>query len=171
VAGGRLENLVAADRIREKLAGRSPRFRQPGCVARPHLEAGRKTPLLLRQGYLLCGSGAYFGGGDQHGDIERSRGRRRFRRLAYGGLDEDDARRKGGAEEPEVGATDEPVEESDLHAWVDGRQTPGREKAIETYFAAHPEVRKRWWQYAEQKAALRAAFAALATGPIPAGLE
>jgi anti-sigma factor RsiW len=77
---------------------------------------------------------------------------------------------KDGAEEPEMGATDEPVEESDLHAWVDGRLTPGREKAIETYFAAHPEVRERWRQYAEQKTALRAAFAALATRPIPTRL-
>jgi hypothetical protein len=40
-----------------------------------------------------------------------------------------------------VSATGEPVEESDLHAWVDGRLRPDREKAIETYFAAHPRTR------------------------------
>jgi anti-sigma factor RsiW len=70
-----------------------------------------------------------------------------------------------------VSATGESVEESDLHAWVDGRLTPDREKAIETYFAAHPEVRERWWQYAEQRAALRAAFAAQAPGPVPPRLR
>ena len=67
-----------------------------------------------------------------------------------------------------MSATGERMEERDLHAWVDGHLTPAREKAIETYFTAHPEVRERWRQYVDQRAALRAAFAAQTTGPIPA---
>jgi anti-sigma factor RsiW len=63
------------------------------------------------------------------------------------------------------------VEENDLHAWVDGRLTADRKKAVEDYFAAHPEVRDRWRQYVNQRAALRAAIAAQTTGPIPARLR
>lgn len=80
-------------------------------------------------------------------------------------IDESGARPE---EERKMGAPGEPVEESDLHGWVDGRLTPEREEAIEAYFAVHPDARERWRQYAEQRAALRAAFAAEVTGPLPA---
>ena len=63
-----------------------------------------------------------------------------------------------------------PVEEDDLQAWVDGRLRPEDAEAVETYFAAHPELRARWSQYAEQREELRAAFARLAEQPIPARL-
>jgi len=63
------------------------------------------------------------------------------------------------------------IEEDDLQAWVDGRLTPADDEAVEAYFTAHPELRKRWSQYAEQRQGLRAAFAGLAQKPIPARLR
>ena len=63
-----------------------------------------------------------------------------------------------------------PIEEDDLHAWVDGRLAPEDTAAIEAYFAAHPEARKRWLQYAEQREELRAAFAESLDEPTPAKL-
>jgi anti-sigma factor RsiW len=73
--------------------------------------------------------------------------------------------------ESEVRGAVEPVEESDLHAWVDGRLTTERAEAVEDYFAAHPELRQQWSQYAEQREALRTAFAARAAEPIPRRLR
>jgi anti-sigma factor RsiW len=69
-----------------------------------------------------------------------------------------------------VRAVIRPIEEDDLHAWVDGRLAPEDTAAVEAYFAAHPESRKRWLQYAEQREELRAAFAERAAEPIPARL-
>jgi anti-sigma factor RsiW len=73
--------------------------------------------------------------------------------------------------ESEVTRAVEPVEESDLQAWVDGRLTTERAAAVEVYFAAHPELRQQWSQYAEQREALRRAFAAQAAEPIPRRLR
>jgi len=70
-----------------------------------------------------------------------------------------------------VRAVARPIEEYDLHAWVDSRLTPVGNEAVEAYFAAHPELRKRWSQYAEQREELRAAFAGPAEEPIPARLR
>jgi len=70
-----------------------------------------------------------------------------------------------------VRAVIRPVEEDDLQAWVDGRLTPEDAEAVETYFAAHPEVWERWSQYVEQREELRAAFARSAEQPIPARLR
>jgi anti-sigma factor RsiW len=64
-----------------------------------------------------------------------------------------------------------PVEEGDLQAWVDGRLTAERAEAVEAYFAVHPEQRELWSQYAEQREALRTAFAASAAEPIPRRLR
>ena len=64
-----------------------------------------------------------------------------------------------------------PVEEDDLQAWVDGRLRPEDAEAVEAYFAAHPELRARWSQFAEQREELRAAFAGSAEQPIPARLR
>ena len=44
-----------------------------------------------------------------------------------------------------------PITEDELHAWVDGRLTRENAEAVEIYFAAHPELRDRWSQYAEQR--------------------
>jgi len=70
-----------------------------------------------------------------------------------------------------VRAVIRPIEEDDLQAWVDGRLTPEDAEAVETYFAAHPDMRERWSQYAEQREELRAAFAGPAEQPIPARLR
>ena len=64
-----------------------------------------------------------------------------------------------------------PVEEDDLQAWVDRRLTPKDNEAVEAYFAAHPESRARWSQYAEQREELRAAFAGPAEKMMPARLR
>jgi anti-sigma factor RsiW len=70
-----------------------------------------------------------------------------------------------------VRAVSRSIEEDDLQAWVDGRLTPADNEAVEAYFAAHPESRARWSQYAEQREELRAAFGGLAEKPIPARLR
>ena len=64
-----------------------------------------------------------------------------------------------------------PIGEDHLQAWVDGRLAPEDIEAVEIYFAAHPELRERWSQYAEQKEELRAAFARPAEQPTPARLR
>jgi anti-sigma factor RsiW len=64
-----------------------------------------------------------------------------------------------------------PIDEHDLQARIDGRLTPERTEAVEVYLAAHPELRDRWSQYAEQREALRSAFAAQIAGPIPPRLR
>jgi anti-sigma factor RsiW len=76
-----------------------------------------------------------------------------------------------GAAESEVRVVSRVIEEDDLQAWVDGRLTPEDDKAVEAYFAAYPELRKRWSQYAEQRQELRAALAGPAEEPIPARLR
>ena len=64
-----------------------------------------------------------------------------------------------------------PITEDELHAWVDGRLTRENAEAVEIYFAAHPELRDRWSQYAEQREELRAAVTGPAEKPIPARLR
>ncbi|MBV8506394.1 MAG: anti-sigma factor [Alphaproteobacteria bacterium] len=63
------------------------------------------------------------------------------------------------------------IEEDDLQAWVDGRLTRADNQAVEAYFTAHPELRKRWSQYAAQREELRAALAGPGEEPIPARLR
>jgi len=69
-----------------------------------------------------------------------------------------------------VTATGGPVQEDELHARIDGRLPAERAEAVDAYLAAHPELRERWSQYAEQRHALRAAFAQTG-GQIPARLR
>jgi anti-sigma factor RsiW len=69
-----------------------------------------------------------------------------------------------------VRAVSRSITEDDLQAWVDGRLTPAGNEAVEAYFAAHPELRERWSQYAGQREELRAALAGPAPEPIPARL-
>jgi anti-sigma factor RsiW len=64
-----------------------------------------------------------------------------------------------------------PVDESDLQAWIDGRLAADRTEDVEAYFSAHPEVREECSQSAEQREALRAAFASQTLGPLPARLR
>jgi anti-sigma factor RsiW len=62
---------------------------------------------------------------------------------------------------------DRPVDEDELHARIDGRLPPHRAAAVDAHLVAQPEARARFSQYAEQRQALREAFAAQSTGPIP----
>ena len=64
-----------------------------------------------------------------------------------------------------------PITEDELHAWVDGWLTRENAEAVEIYFAAHPELRDRWSQYAEQREELRAAVTGPPEKPIPARLR
>jgi len=64
-----------------------------------------------------------------------------------------------------------PVEEDDLHARIDGQLPRERTEDVDAYLAAHPEEEARFSQYAQQRQALRAAFAAQANGPIPSRLR
>jgi anti-sigma factor RsiW len=64
-----------------------------------------------------------------------------------------------------------PVEEDDLHARIDGQLAKDRTEDVDAYLAAHPEEQARFSQYAAQRQALRAAFAAQADGPIPMRLR
>src|SRR5271166_2667520 len=60
-----------------------------------------------------------------------------------------------------------PVQEDDLHARIDRQLPPERTEDVDAYLAAHPEEEARFSQYAQQRQALRTAFAAQASGPIP----
>ena len=60
-----------------------------------------------------------------------------------------------------------PVQEDDLHARIDGQLPRERTEDVDAYLAAHPEEEARFSQYAQQRQALRTAFAAQASGPIP----
>ena len=62
---------------------------------------------------------------------------------------------------------DRPVDEDELHARIDARLPPHRAAAVDAYLTAHPETEARFSEYAEQRQALREAFAAQAAGPIP----
>jgi len=64
-----------------------------------------------------------------------------------------------------------PVGDDELMAYVDGRLSPDRAEAVGSYLAAHPEIRERLSQFAEQRQALRAAFGERAEGPIPTRLR
>jgi anti-sigma factor RsiW len=64
-----------------------------------------------------------------------------------------------------------PVDEDDLHARIDGQLPRERTEDVEAYLAAHPEDQARFSQYAQQRQALRTAFAAQASEPIPGRLR
>jgi anti-sigma factor RsiW len=64
-----------------------------------------------------------------------------------------------------------PVGDDELMAYVDGRLSPDRAKAVASYLAAHPEIRERLSQYADQRQGLLAAFGERGAGPIPTRLR
>jgi anti-sigma factor RsiW len=63
------------------------------------------------------------------------------------------------------------VEEAELHAQIDGQLAPERMAAVEAWLDSHPEERARVAEYAEQRRALRAAFALPAAASLPARLR
>ena len=64
-----------------------------------------------------------------------------------------------------------PIAEEDLHAWIDGQLEPGRQEAVLRYLQEQPDVARRVDAWRDQRDALRAAFAAVAAGPVPSRLE
>jgi anti-sigma factor RsiW len=66
-----------------------------------------------------------------------------------------------------------PIDEEQLHAWIDGQLEPGREAEVLSYLEGQPEVANRVAAWREQRDGLRAAFAPVAAEPIPPrlGLE
>ena len=68
-------------------------------------------------------------------------------------------------------ATERPVSEDELHAYVDDRLETARRGEVEYYLHTQPELARRMADYHAQRAALRAAFAARAAEPIPPELN
>jgi anti-sigma factor RsiW len=64
-----------------------------------------------------------------------------------------------------------PVAEEDLHAYVDGALDDERRATVDRYLQAHPDVAERVAAYIAQRQALRAAFAALGSEPLPPQLN
>jgi anti-sigma factor RsiW len=64
-----------------------------------------------------------------------------------------------------------PIEEDDLHAFVDGQLAPDRRVALERYLDSNPDAARRVATYQAQRAELRAIFLASEAGPLPAGLD
>jgi len=60
-----------------------------------------------------------------------------------------------------------PIEEDDLHAYIDGKLPRERAQDVEAHLVAHPEVEARFSEYAAQRQELRASFSSQASGPIP----
>jgi anti-sigma factor RsiW len=70
-----------------------------------------------------------------------------------------------------MSGTRDAIEESELHARIDGRLAPERVAAVDAWLDAHPEDRARLADYAEQRRVLRAVFADRDAGPIPGRLR
>jgi anti-sigma factor RsiW len=66
--------------------------------------------------------------------------------------------------------TEKPVQDAELHAYVDGQLSEARRLQVETHLAQHPEARKRVQRYQELNHALREHFEPVAKEPIPARL-
>jgi anti-sigma factor RsiW len=64
-----------------------------------------------------------------------------------------------------------PIAEENLHAWIDGQLEPGRQEAVLRYLQEQPDVARRVDAWRDQRDALRAAFAAMATDPVPPRLK
>jgi anti-sigma factor RsiW len=64
-----------------------------------------------------------------------------------------------------------PVQEEDLHAFVDDRLDPRRRAEIEEALAADPALRRRVESWRAQRDALREAYAFKAREPVPAALD
>ncbi len=67
--------------------------------------------------------------------------------------------------------TTRPINETELHAYVDGALDPARSAEVAEYLAAHPDIAAEVRNYAEQGEALQAAFAPIAEEPIPPQLN
>lgn len=66
---------------------------------------------------------------------------------------------------------DRPVQEDELHAYVDGRLPPARAAEVERLLAADPALRARIDAWAAQSGGLRHAFTGIARQPVPERLH
>ncbi len=64
-----------------------------------------------------------------------------------------------------------PIDEDDLHAFVDGRLPPGRHEALQRYLDADADAARRVAAYQAQRAALRAALIVEEAGTLPRRLD
>ncbi|HHW77774.1 MAG TPA: anti-sigma factor [Xanthomonadaceae bacterium] len=64
-----------------------------------------------------------------------------------------------------------PVNEVELHAWVDGRLEPARHAAVEAYLEANPSERQRLTDYRAIDAELHRLFDPALNEPVPASLK
>ena len=65
----------------------------------------------------------------------------------------------------------EPIDEADLHAYVDGRLEPARHAAVEAYLEANPTERQRLADYRAIDAELHRLFDPALNEPVPASLR
>jgi anti-sigma factor RsiW len=63
-----------------------------------------------------------------------------------------------------------PIEDSELHAFLDGELDSARAAEVEAYLVAHPDASARIAEFREQKEALHAFFDAVVAEPVPARL-
>lgn len=64
-----------------------------------------------------------------------------------------------------------PIDERDLHAYVDGRLEPQRHKEVEAWLTEHPEDVRRVVEYERQNKAMQALFDPIVGEPIPQHLR
>lgn len=64
-----------------------------------------------------------------------------------------------------------PINQDDLHAYVDGQLEASRRRAVERYLEATPEAAERVAAYQAQRDIIRAAFAAQTSEPLPPSLS
>ena len=64
----------------------------------------------------------------------------------------------------------EPVSEADLQAYVDGRLDPARRALVDAWLAARPDEAERVAAYRRLGGEVRAAYQAMLSEPVPAGL-
>lgn len=63
------------------------------------------------------------------------------------------------------------IDETELHAWIDGQLAPDRAGAVEAAVASDPGLAARLQAYADQNRELRALFGAVADEPLPERLR
>jgi len=63
-----------------------------------------------------------------------------------------------------------PVNEAELHTYIDGALSEGARAEVEAWLASHPEDAERVRAYAEQNALLRSLYNPVLDEPVPSGL-
>jgi len=63
-----------------------------------------------------------------------------------------------------------PVNEAELHTYIDGALSEGARAEVEAWLASHPEDAERLRAYAEQNALLRSLYNPVLDEPVPAAL-